>query len=234
MADRLNKFIRAFRRDYLPHVEHEGSNYTLARQWKLTVPLLLGICLAVAGACAGFGLGMEALGILWFCAQAAPAMIGIDMYQARKKMKKRTSGRLEGPDDEDVMLSGPGRNICIVENTQKLVERWTAAQKNAPQLSPGLMAQLEPYINDSAEAAETVAATRRAVAQDDISFLRQSFDESGGAGRQVVASVLTAQGVQKKKASLYQAAVTAAAEQMHTGLEKSLSIRPLRLKRDIR
>ncbi len=220
MLQSIQKFMRTMKRDYLPAVFPDGSatrsktlGLCLGMTWALCLAVVICIPAASVGA-AIFGLGVSAV------------LAHDQAREIRKEMAKRNSGEIEAENGDAITLAGPGRNIATIENTQKLVKRMTAAHESAAELPPKVQAKLAPYIEDCAQAAETVDALVASEPQARIPLLRETF-----AGNAVAATVLTPLGLQKKKKADYDTAVAASVEQCHSGLPEAVKVRTLRLKK---
>ncbi len=227
MLQAIQKFGRALKRDYLPHAPEGSKNFTFAKEYAMNLAIVWGVCGILACALPFPAVG----GILVFAAEVTPAIFFMRLREIRKEMNKRTSGNILDERGEMVCLSGPGRQVSIIENTQKLVRKMTTGCEETPDLPAQVRAKLAPYVGDGAEAAASVNATQKSQPQERISFLRRVFSDAGEKFC-VAAAVLTPFGIEKKKAADYAAAVDASVARCQTGLAQPLKVRSLRLKRE--
>ena len=224
MLQGLQKFTRALKRDYLPARHADGSG-PFSRELTICLAITWGLCLPLFIAFPAVCAWTPILGI------GASATVFFDrIREIRKEMKSKTSGEIAAADGSALTLSGPGLNVCIVENTQKLVSKMTEGCAAEGELPAHVNAKIAPYISDSAEAALFVDAALQSQPQERIPFLRRVFK---GAQEEtaVAAAVLTPFGLKRKNAADYDAAVQASVSHCQNGLPQAIKVKPIRLKR---
>lgn len=224
MLRKLQEFGRAVRRDYLPARYPDGSG-PFSRTLAICLGITWGICLPLVIIFPAVCAWTPILGI------GASATIFFDrIREIRRDMKKKTSGEISAADGNTLSLSGPGRDICVIENTQQLIGKMTAGCENAEELPPRLQAKLAPYLRDGAVAAAAINAESDGQPQEHIPFLRRVFNQKGE-NSVVAASVPTFFGITRKKAADREAFIEEKIGECRDGLSQPLKIRPIRLKR---
>lgn len=226
MLESVRKFTRALKRDYLPATYPDSKNFTFAKQLGVMLGITWGLSLTLfaifPAACAWTPILATGASVVVFCDR---------IKEIRKDMRKATAGRLTAENGGTIELAGPGMQVKVIENTQKLIDKMTASCEQDGELPPRLQKKLRAYIGDSEEAAATVSAYLDAAPQERIPFLRPVFNPSGGKTAVIAAFVLTPLGRERKKAADYDAAVAAAVEHCQNGLPRPIKVKPLRLKR---
>ncbi|MEZ0226036.1 MAG: hypothetical protein ACAH83_15890 [Alphaproteobacteria bacterium] len=89
-------------------------------------------------------------------------------------------------------LQGPGKNISVVNNTQKLIDAVTAKYRNDAQLPAPVVARLQPYLKDAEEAArdvKLVMPSDKPVEAPVFEFFRTVFKAAGQKEQQFIAAV---------------------------------------------
>lgn len=224
MFEPVRKFTRALKRDYLPATYRDSKNFTFAKQ--------LGLCLGITwGVCAALFLFVPGAAWAPILGAGASAVVFFDrIREIRKDMRSSVAGQLPAGNGGTIELAGPGMQVSVIQNTQKLISRMTAGCEQADELPPHIQGKLRPYIADSEEAAAKVSAYLDDAPQERIPFLR-AFNAAGGETAVIAASVLTPLGRDRKKAADYDAAVAASVDHCQNGLPQPIKVKPLRLKR---
>lgn len=223
MLDAVNKFGRALARDYLPVRQPGCEKWTYARQWTLYAAL---------------GVATIAGGLFWHIPLVAfvggsfsTGAILREIQERHNEMRSREEGAMTPPfaGAGSISLRGPGRDICIVENTQKLVEKMTKGLEAEAELPAPVAAKLAPYLGDGAAAAAQLTARDNDREIDDIALLRATKD-AAQEGVSVVALLPTKQGIEKRARDAFRTAVVKTAEAFHEGLSRALPVRRIHLK----
>lgn len=221
MLQTLQKFGRAVRRDYLPATYPDGSgpfSKTLAICLGITWGLCLPLTLLFPAVC----------GWMPILAVGASATIFFDrIREIRKDMKQKSGGEMTAPGGGTVSLSGPGQDVCVIENTQKFLMKISEKYADASEIPARLRKKMAPYVRDSAQAAQSVNAMLENAPQERITFLRHSFN---GAPK-IAAEVLTPYGLSQKTEADYKAAIAASVAHCRDGLAQPITVKPIRLKR---
>jgi hypothetical protein len=235
MLEGLKKFCRALKRDYSSRVA----------RWTCGTAVLLG---AAIGICTGAAVPGALAGIL-FAGVLAGSFAARDEVSMRRKNDIDLGFVQQGGFSVGSVplmafwhLQGPGKNISIVSNTQKLIDAVTAKYRNDAQLPAPVVAKLQPYLKDAEEAAldiKLVLPSDKPLEAPVFEFFRTVFNAAGQTERQPVASVplpsytpppWEAERLAREAEVRHLADVEQMAADMLTGTDKALTMRTLRLK----
>jgi hypothetical protein len=226
MLESVRKFTRALKRDYLPATYPDSKTFTFAKQLGMMLGITWGLCLTLLAifpvACAWTPILGVGASVVVFCDR---------IREIRKDMRSRVAGQLAAENGETIEVSGPGMQVSMIENTQKLISKITAGCEQADELPPRIQGKIRAYLGDSEEAAAKITAYVDNTPQERIPFLRRAFNPAGQETAVVAASVLTPFGLERKKAADYDAAVAATVDHCQNGLTQPIKVKPLRLKR---
>lgn len=235
MLEKLKKFGRAFRRDYFSNSAQVMCGVVAV----LTVLSLLAGTPAVAAVAAGAVLtgGTVASIAAWRERQMRKAK---DIDLGLVKQGGFSIGSV--PLMAFWHLQGPGKNVSIVNNTQKLIDAVTAKYQNDAQLPAPVVAKLQPYLKDAEEAArdvKLVLPSDNPVEAPTFEFFRTVFKVAGQKERQPVAAVplpsytpppWEAERLAREAEVRLLADIEQMAADMLNGTDKAVTMRTLRLK----
>jgi hypothetical protein len=143
-------------------------------------------------------------------------------------------------------LKGPGRQISILRNTQKLIDKLTRKFNKAAALPPETLAQIKVYIEDAREAAPLAKlvcpAGNDSFELPRLEFSRKFTDAAGQEKREILGSVdlsytpprWEAERMLREEQERSKAQLEADLAKMQSGISHSVAVkRPLRLRRAV-
>jgi len=181
IKETIGKALRSLRRDYFNTWNRDSKPYSGIKPFVLggggalcvfagTFALVFGSPLVMIGACAG---------VMSACSIGGIIKRRFDMNRYEQgSLHDQNESRL--PHYNPISLVGPGRDVCLLINTQRLIEDFTRNARRDEQLPEEIVRKLEPYLKDAAEAAarvNTFNALSQPVAA--IEFQRTLYDAHG-------------------------------------------------------
>lgn len=205
MKDTFANVLRSLRRDYFNSWNGEGKAY------KGITGMVVGgggtVVLAVALPVAA-GISLLAGAMVATATLAGLSTLGVAMQTLG--MRRHENGHLHDGSEsltftlnqqKNTRLIGPGRDVCLLINTQRLVEDFTKNSRRDATLPQSVAEKLAPYLKDAEEAASRVQAFNTAAQPvAHIEFVRRVFDANGNETLASVAKVTPANAPQPNPA----------------------------------
>ena len=137
-------------------------------------------------------------------------------------------------------LSGPGKKMSIVHNTQKMLDRLTRKHMKEQQLPPETLAKFAPYLKDAEEAAREVKCLvpQTPIELPKFEYLRKYFNAAGQIEKETVAFVplpytpapWEVERQAREEAERRRAVIEQEIAAMGNGSARDMTVRRLRLK----